>query len=303
MQWSIRYLVYGLSFIITRHILGRKIPLIGGLVVGDQCNLECLHCNASSGNDPADMSFSDIKEGINILYEKGIRLLAITGGEPFLWRDGKHTLEDIILFAREKRFLIISVYTNGTMPLISSGDNLFVSLDGNRETSHKLRGSVYDRVITNLQQTQHPKIIINCTINNINKNDIEEICSTIFKIPTVQGIFFFFHTPYYGIDELFIPFPERQKIILKIIELKKKYKILNSRAALWDVYRDSWARPSDICLVYANKKIYQCCRSIGKDEVCRECGYLGYPEVINIAGLKLSAVLTGFNYRPRWWYK
>ena len=34
------------------------------------------------------------------------------------------------------------------------------------------------------------------------------------------------------------------------------------------------------------------------DEVCKECGYLGYPEIINISKLKPSAIWSALNYLP-----
>jgi MoaA/NifB/PqqE/SkfB family radical SAM enzyme len=89
-----------------------------------------------------DLSIEEIKSGLQILYDKGIRLLAITGGEPFIWHDKKNNLETIIKISREIGFLIISVYTNGTLPLNTSADDVFVSIDGLKETSNKLRGNI-----------------------------------------------------------------------------------------------------------------------------------------------------------------
>lgn len=109
----------------------------------------------------------------------------------------------------------------------------------------------------------------------------------------------YYRIAYYGKDELFIPFKERKEIILKIIKLKKKYKILNSKVTLLDVYNDSWERPSSICKVFSKNKIYNCCRSVDNKEACKECGYLGYPEVVNITNLKPSAIWTALSYMPK----
>jgi MoaA/NifB/PqqE/SkfB family radical SAM enzyme len=112
------------------------------LVVGESCNLNCKHCSVSSKDCKNDLSIEEIKSGLQILYDKGIRLLAITGGEPFIWHDKKNNLETIIKISREIGFLIISVYTNGTLPLNTSADDVFVSIDGLKETSNKLRGNI-----------------------------------------------------------------------------------------------------------------------------------------------------------------
>ncbi len=267
-------------------------------MLGESCNLNCKHCGVSSRNRKNDLTIEEIRNGLELLYNKGIRLLAIIGGEPFIWKDGNNNLETVIKMAREIGFLIISVYTNGTMPLETGGDDVFVSLDGLRETSNKLRGNIYDIVIKNIVESKHSNIIINFTINNKNKDELEEFCNFASKIKNVKGIFFFFHTPYYGIDDLFIPFEERKRIILKILELKNKYRILNSKSELMDVYYDRWEKPSNLCLVFANNKIYECCRSIGKKEVCKECGYMGYPEIENISKMRIEAIFSALNYLP-----
>lgn len=294
----IKYLSYGAKFVIDKRLLSKERAFIAGLVLGESCNLDCNHCHVCNDHDKNDLSFQMVEKGLKELYNEGIKLLAITGGEPFYWQDQDKTLEDVITLARKIGFLIISVYTNGTFQLKSSADDLFVSIDGLKENSQKLRGPVYDKVISNINASKHKNIIVNCTINSQNEDEIEELCEYISTLKNVKGIFFYFHTPYYGKDDLFIPFKERQKIILRILKLKKKYRILNSKATLLDVYYNRWERPSSICQVYSKDKIFTCCRSVENKEACQECGYLGYPEVINITKLKPSALLSALNYIP-----
>jgi len=64
------------------------------------------------------------------------------------------------------------------------------------------------------------------------------------------------------------------------------------------VYRDDWKRPSKLCYVYDKNKMFQCCRAIGNDDVCKECGYLGYPEIISILKLRPSSLFAAVNYLP-----
>jgi hypothetical protein len=142
--------------------------------------------------------------------------------------------------------------------------------------------------------------VINYTINKENYKDIEGFCEEIEKIKEIKGVFFYFHTPYYGKDDLFLNLDERRSIIKKLLELKKKGRdILNSKACLNGIYKDNWKRPSKTCYVYADNKLYQCCRAIGNDEVCKNCGYLGYPEIIYILKLRPSAIKEALNYLPR----
>ncbi len=139
---TLKYFCYGIRVVVKRNILGKKVPFIAGLVVGESCDLNCRHCSVSRSDFKNDLSFGEIRAGLEILYSQGIRLLAITGGEPFIWRDEQNNLESIVRAARKIGFLIISVYTNGTLPLKTAADDLFVSIDGLKETSNKLRGTL-----------------------------------------------------------------------------------------------------------------------------------------------------------------
>jgi MoaA/NifB/PqqE/SkfB family radical SAM enzyme len=49
----------------------------------------------------------------------------------------KHNLEDIVKYAHEKGFLAAIIYTNGTLPIATSADTVFISLDGLQKT-HEL---------------------------------------------------------------------------------------------------------------------------------------------------------------------
>jgi len=295
---QLSYLFYGLNYVIQTKIFRKEIPFIGGMVINERCNLHCKHCRVSNRKLP-DLSLKDIEKGLKIFYAKGIRSVFIEGGEPFLWRDNEHKLEDVINLARKIGFKVVSIYTNGTFPIETSADTVFVSIDGLKETNNRLRGNVYDKVMDNIKNSKHPSIIINYTINKENYSELEEFCKEIKKIKQIKGVFFYFHTPYYGVDDLFLNLEEKREIIKKILDLKKKgYNIFNSKACLRGVYLDNWERPSKLCYVYANNKLYQCCRAIGNDEVCKNCGYLGYPEIIYILKLRPSAILEALNYLP-----
>ena len=280
----------------------QEIPFIGGLVINEKCNLHCKQCDVANRNIP-DLSYEDIRRGLQTFYDKGIRSVFIEGGEPSLWRDGNYKLEDVIKLARKIGFHLVSIYTNGTFPINISTDSVFVSIDGLKETTNDLRGNginIYDKIIENIKESSHPNIIINYTINSRNQNEIESFCEEMSKIEQVRGIFFYFHTPYFGFDELFLDMEKKRKIIKRILNLKRKgYKIFNSSACLKGVYKDNWVRPSKICYVYADNKLYQCCRAFGNDNACKNCGYLGYPEIIYILKLKPSAIISALKYLPR----
>ncbi|MEK9130102.1 MAG: radical SAM protein, partial [Patescibacteria group bacterium] len=302
MKRKIKYLFYAINYLLKTKILRKEIPFIGGIVINEKCNLHCKQCDVANRNIP-DLSYEDIKKGLQIFYDKGIRSVFIEGGEPSLWRDGYYKLEDVVKVARKIGFYLVSIYTNGTFPINVSTDSVFVSIDGLKETTNDLRGNginIYDRIIKNIKESSHPNIIINYTINSRNESEIEAFCKEISKIERIKGIFFYFHTPYFRFDELFLNLEKKRQIIKRILNLKKKgYKIFNSSACLKGVYKDNWIRPSKICYVYADNKLYQCCRALGNKDACKNCGYLGYSEIIYILKLKPSAIISALNYLPR----
>ena len=100
-------------------------------------------------------------------------------------------------------------------------------------------------------------------------------------------------------DELFLNLAEKQPIIDRILALKRRYPICNSAAALRDVQRDSWKRPTDICVVYARNQEFRCCRSIGNREACDNCGYMGYPEILSLLKLRPSSIKEALTYLPK----
>jgi MoaA/NifB/PqqE/SkfB family radical SAM enzyme len=291
----IRHLVYGIKYVFCNRILKRNTPLICGLVVNDKCNLQCRHCRvANRGNK--DLGFEEAQNVLNSFFQEGGRCLYLEGGEPFLWHDGPHRLEDIVKYARKIGFFTVIVYTNGTIPLETSASTVFISMDGLQETHDELRGETFHRIMQNIQESKHPSLYLNYTINSHNKNDIEEFCVHIDKIPQIRGIFFYFHTPYYGYDDLYLEPHERNEILLKLLEYKDKYKILNSRTGLKSALRNDWKRPLDICRVYESGKMYNCCRFPDDPELCRSCGYLSYAEIDQTLKLAPSAIRNAIKY-------
>ena len=288
-----------MGYLVRTVIFREELPFIAGLVLNEKCNLKCRHCSVANRGLP-DLNYSEINRALRDFYDRGIRSVFIEGGEPFLWRDGAYKLEDVVKLARHIGFHLVSVYTNGTFPIEVSTDSVFVSLDGLKKTNDELRGPCFEAAVGNIKASRHPNIIINFTINRANQAEIEEFCQEMDKIGQVRGVFFYFHTPYYGLDELFLGLEEKRRIIRRILRLKKLgYKIFNSSACLEGVSRDDWRRPSSLCYVYAGNVIYRCCRANGNETACKNCGYLGYPEIIHILKLRPSAILSALNYLPR----
>jgi MoaA/NifB/PqqE/SkfB family radical SAM enzyme len=286
---------YGIKYVIDNRVLKKNTPLIAGLTVTNQCNLRCRHCRVVE-RDAGDMTFGEATAILDRFYGEGGRTVYLQGGEPFIWHDGKRNLEDIVRYAREKGFLAVIIYTNGTMPLETSADTVFVSVDGLQKTHDYLRGETFEKIMENIRASGHPSLFINFTINNYNKNEIGNFCEYINRIGKIRGTFFYFHTPYYGYDDLYIPPEERKDILRRLLTLKKKYKILNSGAGLKAAISNDWQRPLNICRVYEKGEVFYCCRYPGDPELCRNCGYLSYAEIGQTLRLKPSAIFNALKY-------
>jgi Fe-coproporphyrin III synthase len=286
---------YGLKYVLTYRFLKEKKPLICGLVMHNKCNLNCLHCRITDRPDNA-ISFDEAKNFIDSFYYEGGRTIYFEGGEPFLWHDQEYRLDDVVKHARNRGFLATIIYTNGTYPIETSADTVFISLDGLKETNDHLRGKAFDRIMQNIYSSGHPSLFINYTINNYNKNDIIDFCDFINDVKQIKGIFFYFHSPYYGYDDLFIDEIGKKEILTRLIEYKKKYKILNSIAGLKSALRNDWKRPLNICQIYEAGKRYSCCRFPDNEELCKNCGYLSYAEIDQVLKYKPSAILNAIQY-------
>jgi hypothetical protein len=148
----------------------------------------------------------------------------------------------------------------------------------------------------NIYTSKHPSLYINFTINNFNKNEITDFCDFINGVKQIKGIFFYFHSPYYGYDNLFIDDNGKKEILARLIENKNSYKILNSKAGLESALKNNWKRPLSICKIYEGGRKYSCCRFPDNKELCRNCGYLSYAEIDQVLKLKPSAIRNAIKY-------
>jgi MoaA/NifB/PqqE/SkfB family radical SAM enzyme len=293
---SMKELLFGIKFLFENKILGKKTPLIAGLDITYDCNLSCRHCNVTE-RETDDMTFEDVTSILDSLYKDGGRTVYFEGGEPFLWRDGDYDLESLVSHANKMGFLTTVVYTNGTFPLETSADTVFISVDGLKETHDWVRGKSFDRIMKNIRESNHPSLFINSIINCNNKDDLEIFCKYVDEIPNIRGTFFYLHTPYFGKDELYIEPGERVEILHKLLDFKKRFKILNSSAGLKSAIRNDWERPLEICRTYEKGGyVHECCKFDDDQKLCNDCGILSYAEIDQTLKLKLTAIWNAMKY-------
>ncbi len=198
-------------------ILQRPEPLIFGIALTDRCNMNCRGCHVSNTGRP-DMKWADLVRSMQNAWNRGFRELYFSGGEPTLWRDGIYTLEDAIRTAKEIGFFHVHLYTNGLLGINSAADMVWVSMDGLPETFEARRGNHFFQVAQAVRESQHPKIAIIYVIDSQTEKGVEPFLRWVKETNfPVLGVMFYFHTPYYGVDDLYIPKDQRALIIDRLL--------------------------------------------------------------------------------------
>jgi len=114
------------------------------------------------------------------------------------------------------------------------------------------------------------------------------------KFP-VTGVMFYFHTPYYGRDELFLTTEQRAPIIDRLLGcIKAGLPVINSRAGLLALKSGDWSRRLPVAHVLDIDGEYVCCRA--SDDICKDCGYAACTEITEFQRLRPSALLGLLRY-------
>jgi len=276
-------------------VLGRPEPLIYGIAATDRCNLGCRGCHVSNTGRP-DMTWDDLVATMQSAWSRGFRELYFGGGEPMLWRDGKRSLEDAIVEAKRIGFFHVHVYTNGTLGLDTSADLVWVSMDGLPGTFELRRGNHFHAVESGVREGRHPKVALIFVIDRNTANGIEAFLRWVqeTRFPVI-GVMFYFHTPYYGYDELFLTAEERAPIIDRLLGcIRSGLPVINSRAGLLALKSGDWPRRVSMASVMDVDGESMCCRA--SDDVCPDCGYAACTELTEFQRLQPSAVLGMLRY-------
>ncbi len=128
----------------TGQLLAQGGPGVCNISITNVCNARCDFCNYAYDKpfvtDKRMVEFDALCEAIDILYERGIRYLTFSGGEPFL----HPKLKDMVAYAVKKR-MRPSVITNGFLlaprllrELKENGlQTLFISIDAATTREHE----------------------------------------------------------------------------------------------------------------------------------------------------------------------
>jgi hypothetical protein len=169
-------------------------------------------------------------------------------------------------------------------------------MDGLPEVFKMRRGNYFYQVESAVRESQHPKIAIIYVIDSNTAVGVEPFLKWVYesKFPVI-GVMFYFHTPYYGHDELFLSREQRAPIIDQLLRcIKESLPVLNSRAGLLALKSGKWPRRLPVAKVLDVDGEYICCRA--SDDICEECGYAACTEITEFQRLRLSAVIGMMRY-------
>jgi len=272
-------------------ILRKELPYLFGLVITDKCNLNCFYCE-SKNSGKYHFSFEHAKDTLENAYLRGHRSLYFTGGEPMIWEDNGHTLDELIQYARKIGFLEVFVFTNGTVPLNIKQSNYIVTIDGPKSIHNQIRQNTYDLILQNVESAVTKAVFASITFSNSNFSYLDQFVKEVTGTKLFRGISFNLLTHWpeivktHGVSQ-----DERKQLLDDIWTLKKKgYPIVLSKAAYRALRNNDWKRPIPQIELGTKDRIFTCCRDIGNPTVCENCGYANCAEVSQILSLKPSAM-------------
>jgi len=243
--------------------------------------------------EPLSISYHRAMKIMDEFHRNGVRLLIFEGGEPFLWRDGEYRLEDLVQYARNK-FFRVGITTNGTLPIETNADIVWVSIDGLKETHEKNRGLCFDKIIANIAVSSHSQLLAHITINKLNYKELPVLIE--FLSGKVKGITIQFYYPFPNSENLWLHKNERIQVIDQLIDLKRQgFPILDSDSTLEGLKRNTW-KCHDWLIANAEpdgKMNIGCYLKDRADISCEKCGFAAHTEIAKAYDWNLGAILVG----------
>jgi MoaA/NifB/PqqE/SkfB family radical SAM enzyme len=145
---------------------------------GGTCNLRCKDCYAASVTTGLpSLSYETVDKILKEKYEKwGSWFTVVSGGEPFLWKDGCFDIIDVARFHPEQYFLI---YTNGTLidekkaKRIAEVGNITtaISVEGfEKETDERRGKGVFNKILTAFENLRNAGVPFGISVTANHEN-------------------------------------------------------------------------------------------------------------------------------------
>lgn len=170
-----------------------------------RCNLTCKHCYATSADKdfPGELSTQEVYTVMQDLYDFGVRVLILSGGEPLMRPD----IFEISRHAKDMGFYV-GLSTNGTLidenniaDIVAIGYNYVgISIDGMRETHDTFRRKVgsFDAALHGIRLCHDAgiKVGLRFTLTQDNQHELPDL----LQLMDDEGVdkFYLSHLNYAG---------------------------------------------------------------------------------------------------------
>lgn len=276
------------------YLSGKEKPFLASYKLTYDCNLRCLPCPYHSY--PASQAdYSLTIKTLHSLRDRGNQIVVFEGGEPLLWKDKPYSIHDIIRAAK-KLFPCVGMTTNGTLPLDVETDILWVSIDGLEPTHNLLRGAeIYQKVMDNIRNSSHPRLLAHITINGINFPEVPQIIQSLHQL--VHGFTIQLYYPYDNTNpELNLTHKDRSWVLAQVMDLKHKgLPIFNSWSGLRALSDKKWnCAPTLIDNANPDGTITNGCYLQNRADInCMLCGFSPIIEISLTKQMDFSAIMNG----------
>lgn len=281
-------------------VLGRLEPLQSVIFITNRCNLRCKHCNVVEERDCTTKSWAQIEEELKKCRAMGSRFVDFEGGEPFIWRDGDKTIDDLCVLAKKLGFFSTTITTNAQIPFDApNADLIWVSLDGVGAYHDAVRGpGAFERLERNVAASTHPFLNANMAINRLNYESVEEVVRYVTESPRFKYLSVNFHTPYPGTEDLALDWETRCAVIDKLLELRKKgAPLMNSARGIRKLKDMNFTKRCWISnFVSVDGVFHKAC--LGEElGLCDRCGFGMATEMTGVYSLHPETVMAGLRAR------
>jgi len=214
---------------------GRYPPGFVLISPSKHCNLACTGCYASSTSRTKEhLDYDTVKRIIQESHDQwGARSVAISGGEPLMYRsDGKSILD----MARELPFMYFKIYTNGTLitkdvaEAMASVANITpaISIEGTEFDTDNRRGDgVYEKVMAAMELLRDAGVPIGVSIT-ATKFNIDTLLDDAFydylfdELKVTYGWIFEYMPIGRGVETEMMPSPKERRDLFELLDLQNK---------------------------------------------------------------------------------
>lgn len=223
-----------------------------------KCNMNCIHCYLQHQHSSEELSFGEIVSILDVLYDKGILFLVLTGGEILTRSD----FVDIYMYAKKKGFLI-ELFSNGFLftddiiLMLKRYPPLYIDITlygACEETYNKVTNisGAFDRVIDNCKKIKEAGINL-----SLRSPIIEE---TVDEMDEMKAIADELHVPFVCTFEICPTIDKDESPLCHQVDLstKLKYEFDNYYEQINNGERKDGATSEEVLESLNNNCVFSC---------------------------------------------